>query len=129
MKQIRTSFVAAIIASTALGGIAFAQGKQQAITTVDVQSISTGYRASKIIGSDVRNGADDKVGEVDDVVIAGSHYMPYAIISVGGFLGVGSKLVAVPYRDLQPRKDSKSFILPAATKDALKALPEFKYAQ
>ena len=49
-----------------------------------------------------------------------------AILSVGGFLGMGKHLVAVPFRDLQI--DRRQLILPDATKKTLEALPEFKYA-
>ena len=48
------------------------------------------------------------------------------VLSVGGFLGIGDKLIALPYE--QMRTDGKKIVLPGATKDSLKALPEFKYA-
>ena len=48
------------------------------------------------------------------------------MLSVGGFLGMGNKLVVLPYEQLKTM-DNK-IMLPGATKDALKALPEFKYA-
>ena len=47
---------------------------------------------------------------------------------MGGFLGVGNKLVAVPFDSLRTVKEER-LMLPGATKDALKALPEFKYAK
>jgi hypothetical protein len=47
------------------------------------------------------------------------------VLSVGGFLGVGTKYVVVPYSSLQVH--DKKMILPGATKDSLKALPEFRY--
>jgi hypothetical protein len=52
---------------------------------------------------------------------------PFAVLSVGGFLGMGTKYVVVPYTSLQVR--DKKMVLPGATKDSLKALPEFKYAE
>ena len=48
------------------------------------------------------------------------------MLSVGGFLGMGTKYVVVPYSSLQVRE--KKMMLPGATKNFLKALPEFKYA-
>jgi hypothetical protein len=127
MKKLGASLIAGLMTVTTLSGIALAQGKPQTIAVVDIAGLSTGYRGSKVIGSDVRNDANDKIGTVDDILIARTDFVPYAIISVGGFLGVGNKLVAVPYRALQPREDNKSFILPGATKDQLKSLSEFKY--
>ena len=50
---------------------------------------------------------------------------PFVVLSVGGFLGVGDRLVVLPYDQL--RTAGGKVVLPGATKDALKALPEFKY--
>ena len=52
--------------------------------------------------------------------------LSYAIVSVGGFLGIGKRLVAIPVEQLRDEKGK--LILPGATKEALKALPEFQYA-
>jgi hypothetical protein len=51
---------------------------------------------------------------------------PFAVLSIGGFLGMGSHLVAVPYDSL--KVVDKTFVLPGGTKEGLKMLPEFKYA-
>jgi rRNA processing protein Gar1 len=104
-----------------------AQGKQQTVqlAKVDVVKAATGYRASKVIGSSVVNDANETVGKVDDVIL-GDDRMPYVVLSVGGFLGVGNKLVVLPYDAI--RKTDDKLVMPGATKDALKSLPEFKYA-
>ena len=81
---------------------------------------------SKIIGSDVVNSNKDTIGKIDDLIVSSDHKL-IAVISVGGFLGIGTKLVAVRYDDLQPTSNNAGFILPGATKDSLKALPEFSY--
>jgi hypothetical protein len=106
---------------------AHAQGAPQTvqIAKVDVTRTATGYRASKIIGAMVVNDARDTVGKVDDIIV-GTDKMPYVVLSVGGFLGVGNKLVVVPYESLH--NEGNRITLPGATKDALMALPEFKYA-
>ena len=54
-------------------------------------------RASKLIGSSVYNDRDQKVGSVDDVILGKENRANVVIVSVGGFLGMGTKLVAVPY--------------------------------
>jgi hypothetical protein len=51
----------------------------------------------------------------------------FAVLQVGGFLGLGSHLVAVPYDSLKVSDDGKKVELPGATKDELKKLAEFKY--
>ena len=119
--------ISAIALSLCLAGPSFAQGQQQTIMKVDVTKISTGFRASKIIGADVVNASNESVGKIDDVIIASDGKAPYAILSVGGFLGMGTHLVAVPYEAL--RVVDRKIMLPGATKDALKTLPEFKYAK
>jgi hypothetical protein len=48
-----------------------------------------------------------------------------AVLSVGGFLGIGTKYVVVPYSTLEVH--DKRMVLPGATKESLKSLPEFKY--
>lgn len=66
-----------------------------------------------------------QLGKVDDVIL-GDDRTPYVVLSVGGFLGVGNKLVVLPYEAI--RKTDDKLVMPGATKDALKSLPEFKYA-
>ncbi len=105
-----------------------AQGATQTIAAVDVHQLSTGLRGSKIIGSDVVNEKQEGIGKVDDLIISRDDHEVFAILSVGGFLGLGSKLVAVRYQDLQLAPDNKGFVLPGATKESLKALPEYAYA-
>ncbi len=105
-----------------------AQGAPQTVQLmkVDVLKISTGYRASKVIGSSVVNEAGDTVGKVDEIIVGPDGKAPFVVLSVGGFLGIGDRLVALPYE--QMKTDGKKIVLPGATKDSLKALPAFKYA-
>jgi sporulation protein YlmC with PRC-barrel domain len=121
---------AAVAAATAFAAPAFvlAQGTPQTVqlTKVDVIKVATGYRASKVIGASVVNEANDTVGKVDDIIIGQDGKSPFVVLSVGGFLGMGNKLVVLPYEQLKTIENK--IIMPGATKDALKALPEFKYA-
>jgi len=105
---------------------AHAQGAPQTVqlAKVDVVKTATGYRATKIIGGSVVNDANDTIGKVDDIII-GSDLRAYIVLSVGGFLGVGNKLVVLPYESLST--NGSKLTMPNATKEALKALPEFKY--
>jgi hypothetical protein len=125
----RLTFVAAAAALALLAtGPSNAQGPQQRVelTKVDVVKVANGYRASKIIGASVVNDADETVGKVDDVILGSDESSAYLVLSVGGFLGVGTKLVALPYNVLKIQANKVT--MPGANKDALKALPEFKYA-
>jgi sporulation protein YlmC with PRC-barrel domain len=85
-------------------------------------------RASNLIGKEVRNPQDEEIGEVDDLVITQDGQV-HAIISVGGFLGMGEHLVAVPYNELQPGPEGEDYLTYSATKEQLKSQPEFKYEQ
>jgi sporulation protein YlmC with PRC-barrel domain len=127
----RTLLLTAALATTAAFAtpvIVLAQGTPQTVqlVKVDVMKISTGYRASKVIGSTVVNEAGDSVGKVDEIIVGPDGKAPFVVLSVGGFLGVGDKLVVLPYE--QMKTDGKKIVLPGATKDSLKSLPEFKYA-
>ena len=119
---------AAIIGIAVLSGGAGAQGTPQTIelVKVDVQKLAAGYRASKVIGSSVLNDANETIGTIDDLLVSRDGKQPYAVLSIGGFLGMGTRLVVVPY-DLLKFAD-KRVTLPGGTKEGLKMLPEFKYA-
>ena len=110
-------------------GQTFAQGVQQTagIVKVDPQTVATGYRVSKVVGSTIVNDANETVGTIDDLIVTPGDKVPFAVLSVGGFLGLGTKYVVVPYSLLQV-KDKQHMLLAGATKDSLKTLPEFKYA-
>jgi hypothetical protein len=90
---------------------------------VDPASLATGYRTSKMVGSTVVNEANETVGKIDDLIVTPAETVPFAVLSVGGFLGMDSKYVVVPFNSLQDKK----IVLTGATKDSLKALPAFKY--
>jgi hypothetical protein len=96
------------------------------LVVVDVAVVAQGYRASKLINSSVTNDSNERIGTLDDIVI-GQDRVLFAIFQVGGFLGIGGKLVAAPYQSLQVADDGRKIVLPGASKDELKKLPEFKY--
>ncbi|WP_369597700.1 PRC-barrel domain containing protein [Bordetella genomosp. 11] len=105
-------------------GMIMAQGAPQSITEkcVDVVQLLTGYRASQLIGSDVLSG------ERTDWHCQRYHRQPgCAMLSVGGFLGMGNRLVAAPFKELHVT--DKRLSMEGASKDSLRALPEFRYAK
>jgi sporulation protein YlmC with PRC-barrel domain len=108
-----------------------ATGATGAPMAVDSARLNNGRRASKMIGANVYNENNDSIGEVDDLIVpqagAQSGGQPVAILSVGGFLGIGARLVAVPYERLQWNAERERWTLPGATKDSLKSLPPYEY--
>jgi len=87
--------------------------------------LENGVRASKVVGSTVYNEQNERVGSVDDLIMTEDDKVTVAIISVGGFLGLGSKLVAVPFGQL--KRDADRVVLTGATKDTLNGMPSFVY--
>jgi hypothetical protein len=127
-KTIITVISAALTSVVLLSSPAGAQGATQTVelAKVDVQKLSAGYRASKVIGSSVLNDANEAIGKIDDLLVSTDGKAPYAVLSIGGFLGMDTHLVVIPYDSLN-LLDNK-IVLPGGTKDTLKMLPEFKYA-
>jgi sporulation protein YlmC with PRC-barrel domain len=128
MTRSITLVAGAVVLAASLSGPAFSQGAPQTLSLmkVDPQSLATGYRTSKVVGSTVVNEANETVGTIDDLIVTPNEKVPFAVLSVGGFLGMGTKYVVVPYSALQVR--DKKILLPGATKESLKSLPEFKYS-
>jgi hypothetical protein len=118
---------AAVLAAI-LSGPACAQGAPQTVVLmkVDPQTLATGYRTSKVVGSTVVNEANVTVGTIDDLIVTPNEKVPYAVLSVGGFLGMGTKYVVVSFSSLEV--NNKRMMLRGATKESLKSLPEFHYS-
>ena len=94
----------------------------------ELKTIARGWSATKqILGKSVYNDKNEKVGDVDDLIIAPDSASSYAIIGVGGFLGLGERQVAVPANHLKHTEGR--IVLPDATKEALQAMPSFQYAK
>ena len=113
-----------LISIVATPKMATSQGVQ--LVKVDVATVAKGYRASKLIGTGVTNDKNESIGSLDELVIDNKQVL-FAVLQVGGFLGLGKHLVAVPYDSLQISEDGKKVALPGASKDELKKLSEFKY--
>lgn len=84
------------------------------------------WLASNFIGETVRGTNDENIGEINDVLVDKGGNIVAAVIGVGGFLGIGEKDVAVPFKSLQVSNERDQVITLAATKEQLKAAPEFK---
>ncbi len=90
--------------------------------------LANGWSAKKqILGHEVYNDKNEKVGKVYDIIIAPDKAVSYGIIATGGFLGVAKHDIAIPANHFK-MQDGK-IVLPGATKDAVKAMPAFHYAK
>jgi sporulation protein YlmC with PRC-barrel domain len=117
----------AALAVTLAAGPALPQAGVQ-LVKVDLSVVAKGYRMSKLIGSSVINDKNEKIGTVDDVIAdKDKKQLSFAVLQVGGFLGVGGHLVAVPYDSLVIDDTGQKITLPGASKDELKKLSQFNY--
>jgi sporulation protein YlmC with PRC-barrel domain len=168
---------AGVAASALLASVAFAQTpttttdrNSMAPATASESSFQGDWRASKIVGLNVYNDNNENIGSINDLLTDKSGNIKVAVISVGGFLGVGSHLVAIPFDKIKfvnepvaytgvsggpigtrppsttttgaantntapatatsskPNPWYPDHALFNATKDELKAMPEFKYS-
>jgi len=83
-------------------------------------------RASKVVGASVYNDQNQSIGSIDDILMSDNdHKAGTAVISVGGFLGMGAKLVSVPFDQLKIQDDK--IVMPGATKASLEGMPDYHY--
>ncbi len=121
-------FAAAIFFGVGSASAGVAGSSTIGITTEELKVVAVGWSAKKkILGKAVYNDNKQKIGVVDDLIIAPDRSVTYAIIGVGGFVGVGKHDVAIPVNQL--KVDQDRIVLSGGTKDALKALPKFEYAK
>jgi sporulation protein YlmC with PRC-barrel domain len=160
----KSKYLAAALLGTALlTGAAFAQNAPADRSNVNTAVHKDGqWRASKVIGVNVYNENNEKIGDINEIIIDKSSKVDNVVIGVGGFLGMGEHYVAVPMEKLkwvdEPVRTSSTTTTPAdkstttgeanrpnraeraanekwypdhavlnATKDQLKAMPQFKY--
>lgn len=168
------SIATGLLGSALLASVAFAQNQPAPSTTapsagaaksevLSPQSVQGDWRASRVVGLKVYNDKNENIGSINDLLMDKSGNIKAAVIGVGGFLGMGEHLVAVPFDKMkfsdQPvsytgaqsntgaRPGTTTGAAPSsmasttsskwypdhamfnASKDELKSLPEFKYAE
>jgi sporulation protein YlmC with PRC-barrel domain len=130
MRRLLASF---LISSAAVGWAATAWCADNA-TKDDAQKsnvlVATAFRASALTGLNVRNMQGEKLGTVNDLVVdIRTGKVAYVALSVGGLLGVGDKMFAVPFTELKfdHGMDEMFFVLDMS-KEKLQAAPGFDEA-
>jgi sporulation protein YlmC with PRC-barrel domain len=97
------------------------------IAGINDAALAGSARASKLIGSKVYKG-DTSIGQIEDVLVDLDNATVTAVIlSVGGFLGIGDKLVAVPVNQIKVGKEAK--FTTDLTKDQLSSAPAFDFGK
>jgi hypothetical protein len=94
---------------------------------LEVQDATQFLADEEVIGTDVVNVRDEKVGTIADLVMDQDQKLVGAVLSVGGFLGIGEKWVAIPVDQIAfPSEDQPARLLIAVTEEQLQNAPDFK---
>jgi len=128
-RGVTTLGVAAVLALVAPSPyLHAASSKTLSVSQQELNLAEKGWSAKKdIIGKTVYNDNNEKIGDVNDVIFSRNNSASFVVIGVGGFLGMGEHDVAVPLSRI--KHDNDKLILAGATKEALKKMPEFRYAK
>ena len=98
------------------------------VEAAELRDVATGWSAKRqVLGAPIYNDQSERIGDVDDIIIAPDNAVSYAIINAGGFLHVTKHDVAVLVSQLKLVEGK--LVLAGATRDALKDTPEFEYVQ
>ena len=116
-----------VAAATIVGsGVAFAALAEPQFVTLQHSDMLS----SNVVGLDVYDTSNNDIGKIQDVAFDSSKAVKGYVLSVGGFLGMGSRYVVVDTDSVKVKydmADKKWHANMNATKDQLKAAPEFKY--
>ena len=128
MKPMKFLMLAAIVLISPTASHAQVAGSTLlGVSVAELQEVVKGWSVKHtVLGQPVYNENDERVGSVDDIIMPPEKAVSYAIIGTGGFLGLAKHDVAIPVS--QSKLVDNKLVLPGATKDALKAIPEFQYA-
>ena len=99
-----TKYLAAALLSTALmTGVASAQTTTTTTdrTTTAMMHKDGQWRSSKLVGVDVYNDANEKIGDIEELIVDNSGKIEHVVLGVGGFLGMGEHYVAVSFDKLK----------------------------
>jgi sporulation protein YlmC with PRC-barrel domain len=118
MKLTKTCLVALALLSFVFASMSFA-----------AQTVAKGThlpRASKLIGADVENMQGEDLGKIEDIVLDPQDgRVAYAVLSLGGFLGIGEKYFAIPWSALTAKAGEDNTLMLNVDKEKLKNAPGF----
>jgi len=97
------------------------------VSSAEMRDVTFGWSAKRqVLGKAVYNDKNERIGVIDDIIIAPDKAVSYAIIGAGGFLGGDRHDDAIPVSQI--KLEGRKFVLPGASKQALEATPKFEYA-
>jgi sporulation protein YlmC with PRC-barrel domain len=125
MKRIIPTLCGALLlGAAAIGPAAAVQDNTQMLTTVpnNATTISTYYNEA------VYDNQENKIGDVNDILLDAGGKVSAVIVGVGGFLGVGEKDVAVPFNALKvAEKNGDRYLIMNTTKETLQSAPGYTF--
>src|SRR2546430_1586082 len=106
MKMLSKFLAAAVLGSALIAAPAMAQGtmsesKSSTASTNQTATAAGVWQGSKLIGLNVYNDQNEKIGSIKDLMVDKSGNLASAVIGVGGFLGMGERDVAVKFSELK----------------------------
>jgi sporulation protein YlmC with PRC-barrel domain len=120
-----TMILAVAMVAFAAAAPAMAQNEAQAYPSY--MTADQNMRSSKLIGLPVYNTQGAKIGLIDDIMLPAKGGEVTAVVSVGGFLGIGAKLVKVPLSHVQ-FTDNKPTMVGDGSKTALMSMPYYTFS-
>lgn len=134
MKKTVSSLTLAMlaIAATLSGAVPAWAQVAGATTTVDASivestQIAMGWSVKRtLMGKTVYNDSGQGVGKIEDLIISPDRKVSYVIVGAGGFIGIGRHEVAIPVTQIEDQ--AGRLVMPGATRDLVKSMPEFTYA-
>lgn len=121
-------FFALFIALAVVAAPLTARAQTVGIVRVDVVAVGKGYQVSQLLGRDVINEQSEEIGEIDDFII-GRDQVLFVVLEIGGFLGLGGHLVALPATSIDMETVKGKIRIKSATRSELQKMPEFKYGK
>jgi sporulation protein YlmC with PRC-barrel domain len=118
------SFTAALASTALLATIASAQtpttttDRAASSATMSSSQLQGDWRASKVVGLSVYNDNNEKLGSINDLVMDKSGNIKAVVLGVGGFLGMGEHLVAVPLEKVKFSNEAVAYTGSASTPGA-----------
>jgi sporulation protein YlmC with PRC-barrel domain len=120
MNRLRTS---GLLAAALLSASAAARAQSSGPAPQPGVAFSHSVLASEVIGMRVRTSSGERIGAVEDLVLSSGNLVSAAVVSVGGFLGLGERRVEVPYDKLLLSKDASLVV--SLTREELAAMPAY----
>ena len=131
MRRLSSQIILASLASTMAWTTASAQVAGSTTIGIQVEQlqwVAAGWSVKKqVLGKYLVNENGEKVGRIDDLIVAPDSSVSFAIVGAGGFVGLARHDVAIPVSQISARDGN--FVLPGATMAAVKAMPAFEYAK